>query len=435
MTGPLRAQSLTDTLITAYRNSNLLEQNRALLRAADEDTAIALAAIRPVIDYVGSVTYSDPRRDDDDLRGTADLVAQMTLYDFGRNRLAERAARLTVLATRQALLSVEQQVLLDAVIAHFDVRQAATVVDLQISNLELIRRELRAARDRFEVGEVTRTDVAVAEAREAAALSSLAAAQGSLAVAREGYKAAVGVYPNAPSAPGGLPRIASSLPQAREIALRTNPSIRQAQEEVRVTEAIAEQQKRGVLPTVTGDARVGIDDEGDDNSSVGITLSGPIYRGGALSAFYRQALASRDQARANLMQISLLVDEGVGNAWANLDVANARIVATEQEVRASRLAFEGLSEEASLGARTTLDVLNSEQDLLDAATDQAEALNDRFVSAYSLLAAMGLLTVDGLGLNVATYDPEAYYNAVRNAPATSTRGRRLDRVLETIGKN
>jgi outer membrane protein len=159
-----------------------------------------------------------------------------------------------------------------------------------------------------------------------------------------------------------------------------------------------------------------------------------LYAGGRLSSIYRQALAGRDQARAGLHQTVAQIGQGVGAAWANLTAASASIEASDRQVRAAQTAFEGVREEARLGARTTLDVLDAEQDLLAARTNRVSAEATRVVQVYALLSAMGLLTADHLGLGIPTYDPAAYYNAVKDAPATSAQGRALDRVLEAIGK-
>ncbi|MEM6634335.1 MAG: TolC family outer membrane protein [Pseudomonadota bacterium] len=436
--GPLQAQSLTDTLINAYRNSNLLEQNRALLRAADEDTALALSGIRPVIDYV--LQFNESNANDlsefgqDSAQTSVLLQLSTDIYTFGRNRLSEAAARYAVLAARDGLKQVENEVFLDAINAFFDVRQATTVVALRIGNLSLIERELQASRDRFEVGEVTRTDVAIAESRLAQAQADLAAANGALDNTRELYRLTVGQYPTTLSSPGAVPQVPSSLDAARNTARQRNPEILQAQHNVTVAELNAENAERAIYPTLSGTAQVGVDDDGDSQNNVGVTLRGPIYRGGSISATFRQTLADLDATKSGLLQTSLRIDQNVGVAWSDLNSATARISATAEQVRAQQLAFDGLREEAALGARTTLEVLDAEQDLLDAQTDQSEAINDRYVEAYTVLSTMGLLTVEDLGLGIATYDPEAYYNAVRNAPATSTRGRRLDRVLKSIGR-
>jgi len=429
---PLRAETLADALIAAYRNSNLLEQNRAVLRAADEDVAIALSALRPLIGIGGNASYSDQRLED--ITASITLSAEITLYDFGRNRLAIDVQKEVVLATREALVNVEQRVLLSAVRAYVSVRLSQEIVSLRQSNERLITQELRAARDRFELGETTRTDVALAEARLATSGSDLIAAQGDLLVARENYRLAVGRYPGNLAAPPRAPRTARSLDEARGVASRTHPSIRQAQREVTIGELNMARAKAAMGPTMTGRARLAYDTETRRGDAVSIAIDQTLYAGGRLSALYRQAFARRDQARSGLLQTTAEIGQQVGQAWANLTVAAASIEASDREIRAAQTAFDGVREEANLGARTTLDVLDAEQNLLGARTNRVSAEATRYIGVYELLAAMGLLTVDHLGLGIPTYDPAAYYNAVKNAPATSTQGRKLDRVLKSIGK-
>jgi outer membrane protein len=430
---PVRAETLADALIAAYRNSNLLEQNRAVLRAADEDVAIALSSLRPVLSLGGDVSYSDQRFDE--LLASVDLSAQVTLYDFGRSRLALDVQKEVVLATREALIGAEQQVLLAAVRAYVGVRLSEEIVALRQSNERLITQELRAAQDRFDLGEITRTDVALAEARLATSRSDLIAAQGDLMVARENYRLAVGQYPGRLAPPPAAPRSARSLDEARGVANRTHPSIRQAQREVTIGELNMARAKADFGPTLTGRVQLGLDDDGATSRGASIDLNQTLYAGGRLSALYRQALARRDQARAGLLQTNAEVGQQVGEAWANLTVAAASIEASDREIRAAQTAFDGVREEANLGARTTLDVLDAEQNLLSARTNRISAEATRYVSVYVLLSTMGLLTVDHLGLGIPTYDPAAYYNAVKNAPATSAQGKRLDRVLKSIGRS
>ena len=191
-----------------------------------------------------------------------------------------------------------------------------------------------------------------------------------------------------------------------------------------------------MYPSLNATGRAALDDNGDDSLSLGINLSGPIYQGGAIASGLRKAQAQKDQVRAQLYTTGLLVDQQVGNAYANLAVAIASIDASERQVRAAQLALEGVREELQLGARTTLEVLDQEQELLDAQTNRVSAEVDRYVAVYEVLDSMGLLTAERLGLNVPIYDPAAYYNAVKDAPGhlVSPEGRKLDRVLRAIGK-
>ncbi len=447
--GAAFAESLADAMVSAYRHSDLLEQNQAVQRAADEDVAAAVAALRPVVQWIASSKYSyaDLRNFGviKELQNSLSLNAQMTLYDFGRSQLAIDIAKESVMATREALVSVEQNVLLDTVKAYMDVKAATEQVDLNQNSVRVIREESRAAQDRFDVGEVTRTDVSLAEARLAATRAGLAAAEGKLAAAREAYKAATGKAPGKLSAPPKPPKLPKSLDEAKAIAMRTHPAIRQAQREaaaaeLRVAAAAAERR-----PTITGNAGVSLSDTDSTSpqanerttvgASVGLQMSQTIYSGGRLSSAHRKAMAGRDAARAGLSRVGVLVAQQVGTAWANIDVARASISAIDEQIQAARAAYDGVREEASLGARTTLDVLDAEQALLNAQADRISAESQLQLAYYSLLSSMGLLTAENLKLGVPTYDPSVYYNAVKDAPFTSVHGKKLDSVLRAIGKD
>lgn len=436
---PAGAETLTDALIAAYRNSNLLDQNRALLRAQDEGVAQAVARLRPVISYALESAHTRTQRSptapgtwQSSLDTQLALQASLVVFDFGRNALAVEQAKETVLATREALVNLEQQVLLDAVSAYVGVRLAEAKLDLGRSNVRVIQEELRAAQDRFEVGEITRTDVALTEARLAAARANLASAEGDLLVARESYLAAIGAYPGRLTVPPAAPMTARSLEEARGLAQTNHPLIRQAQREVTISELGMARAQANLKPSISFQAQVSQDDRGLGQEVVGLTLSQTIYQGGGLSAAYRAAIAQRDAARAALLQAGVDINESVGVAWSAVQIFTASIEASRREIEAAQAAYDGVVEEARLGARTSLDVLDAEQDLLDARVSLVEAEAGRYEATYRLLSAMGLLTVEHLKLGVPTYDPAAYYNAVKNAPALSAQGARLDRILGTV---
>jgi outer membrane protein len=433
------AESLTDALIAAYRNSNLLDQNRAVLRAADEDVAIAVSSLRPVVAFTGQSGWSRAQGTGfgsdvaENLTASLTLSAELTLLDFGRNRIGIEIARESVLATRQALIDVEQDVLLAAVQAYVDVRLAQEVVALRQSNLRLITQELRAAEARFEVGETTRTDVAIAQARLAASRSALAGAEGDLMIAREAYKAATGAYPGRLEPLPRPPALPRSMEDAQSVARATHPLILQAQRLVTVAELQVDLSEAATKPTVGLGVNLGYDQDGDDSQSIGLTLNQTIYSGGRLSALIRQAIAGKDRARASLQQTAVGILQNVGVAWANLAVSTASVQSSDEQIRAAQTAFDGVREEAAAGARTTLDVLDAEQELLDARNARLEAEAQRYVGVYQVLSTMGLLTVDHLQLGIPTYDPGAYYETVKTAPSHSAQGKKLDRILEKIG--
>jgi outer membrane protein len=442
-----KAENLADALADAYKNSGLIAQNRALLRAADEDVASIVSELRPIINWTADVTRNFGKTRTNGIRQpisntTANIGVSLDLllYDFGRTPLRIEAAKESVLATREGLRSVEQQVLFRAIQAYMNLRRNSQFVSLRENNLRLLQQELRAARDRFEVGEVTRTDVAQAEAALALARSGLATARGNLAQAVEEFRAAVGRSPGQLRAPQRLPALKSGAESAKGLALRNHPDALQVRHEVSSSELTVKAAAAAMKPTIglTAGLRVGETITDSDNSrsgSVGVQMSGPIYQGGRLSSAKRRAMAVRDQNRARLLTTNLRLAQDVGNAYATLEAARASRAANQEAVRAARVAFRGVREEAKLGARTTLDVLDAEQNLLDARTNLISAEVDVYIAAYAVLGAIGQLTAKDLNLNVPTYDPAAYYNMVKTAPAEmSAQGRKLDRVLKALGK-
>ncbi|PJE32543.1 Outer membrane efflux protein BepC precursor [Pseudooceanicola marinus] len=439
--GAASSETLGQALADAYRNSGLLEQNRLLLKATDEDAAGALAALRPVLAWSANASsdYNDATGVTTNGLG-AGLSVSYTLFDFGKGQLGLDIAKETVLVTRQQLLAIEQQVLLRAVTAYMEVRRALQTVQLRRANVRLLSEEMRAAKDRFEVGEVTRTDVSQAEAALAGARSGLTAAQGALIQAQLEYEAAVGHKPGDLAPPARLGRVPGQVSEAVNIGLQTHPSMNAARRQVTVAELRMRQADLQVAPDIDLSASVSISRNVDNdfttnNRSIGLGASGPIYSGGAIASARRQAVLNRDAQLANLRVVSTDVTQNVGNAFSGVQIARAASVAGEEQVRAAEVAFEGVREEANLGSRTTLDVLTQEQALLDARVDYLSSQVDEVLSRYSLLSTMGLLTAENLGLNVEIYDPAAYYNMVKDAPAgISAQGRKLDSVLRRIGK-
>lgn len=454
MPGRGQADTLADVLVAAYRNSNLLEQNRALLRATDEDLVQAHARLLPVIRFIAGAE-ANRRRVETQLPGgpvvdissnrrmNFGLVAEMPLVDFGRGELGIQFAREQVLSARAGLIAVEQGVLLRAVQTYLNVISARDTVALRRSNVELIGQELRAARERFELGDSTRTDVAIAEARLAASESALSAAEGNFNVAREDFNLAVGRYPGALSAAPRLPRLPATLEAALDAGRRNNPAITQAQHQVAAADLLVETARRQRMGTVTGSLTAGVvavprTTTGDLTASV--TWGVPLYSGGAVISGERQAIARQDAQRANLHQTVALVHQAVAETWAQLAVARAQLSASDTQISAARTAYEAVRAEAEFGSRTTLDVLNAEQELLDAQANRIFATASVQLASYALLEAMGQLTVTGLNLGIPTYDVEAYSAGFTRGrvgeaqPAsravTSEQGQRLDRIMQ-----
>ena len=430
------AESLRDSLRNAYKNSGILVQNRALLRAADEKVADAVAALRPVINWSSKFAhaYNDAANNDS---LTTSLNAKWLLYDFGSSDLQTEALKETVLATRQSLVAIEQNVLLRAATAHMNYRRSVEFVSLRSANVDLIEQELRAAQDRFDVGEVTRTDVALAEARLASARASLVSAQGELAKAAAEYHAVVGRKPGDLVTPSSLPELPKDASEAISTARSHHPELIRVKHEVAAAELVVKASQLAYRPRLEAGAGLSnVDLDGEVTRSLSLTVSGPIYSGGAIASASRSAIAQRDATRARLHVAGLEVEQTVRNAFVVLEVARSTGEATDRQIEAAGVAFRGVREEASLGARTTLDVLNAEQELLDARVSRISTQIDEQIASYSLLAAMGKLTATALDLGVKTYDPSEYYNLVKSAPrAKSKQGAALDRVLKGLAGN
>ena len=441
------SESLADALIAAYRNSHLLEQNQAVLRAADEDVATAVGSLLPVVSFVSRVgrvdtNYVNSRvagvHDGFSTSGSSSLQASYSLLDFGRGKATVALKNELVLASQAALVGVEQQVMFDAVQAYVNVALQADLVATQEANVNLVTQDLQATQDRFDVGEVTKTDVSLAQAQLASAKAQLAAAQGNYTVAKERYNAAIGHYPDHISALPHTKVAVASLDEARAIALRTHPAVAQSSHQAKAADLGVDLAKAQMQPSVglSGSVSEAYTTDGLTSTvtSLGIELDQTIYAGGQLSSGLRKAIAQQGQARAAQLQVGVNVTEAVGSAWSNILVANASIAATQEQVVAAQAAYDGVKQEAALGSRTTLDVLNAQQDLLSAQAAHLQAQANLSVSQYGLLAAMGLLTADQLKLGIPTFDPSAYLNAVKKAPATSSRGAKLDKILKTLGK-
>ncbi|WP_170387446.1 TolC family outer membrane protein [Ruegeria atlantica] len=442
------ADNLTDAFIGAYNTSGLLEQNRALLRAADEDVAIALSALRPIINWAVEVSQ-DYSRSSTDLGVSRDepttfftgLTLSQLIYDGGFSVLGKQSAQETVLATRQSLLDIEQQVLFRGLNAYLGVLLQEETVQIRLNNVDVSAEELRASQDRFEVGEVTRTDVALSEAQLASSQADLAVARGNLSIAQAEYVNAVGKQPGRTAGQPSLPNLPGSEAAAVSLAQRNHPAIQSAQHQVRALDLVVQQERANLGPNVSLNADAGIresydNDDSLEDATIALRFNQPIYAGGRLAASVRRAMATRDASRANLLNVQKDITQGVADAYAAFQAATASLRASEERVRASQVAFDGIREEATLGARTTLDVLNAQQDLLDAQLAEVASRTERSRAAYELLQAQGLLTAERLGLAVQIYDPTLYYNLVKKAPAQiSKQSRDLDRVLKALRRD
>ena len=433
--GMSQAETLADALVSAYNQSGLIEQNRALLRAADEDVAQALQRLRPVLSFAAGSNYNSDRGINGGSLSDASLTLQWTVFDGGSTSLRREGLQELVFATRADLMEVEQSVLINAVRAFMEVIKQEQTVVLRKNNLTLINEELRAVQDRFEVGEVTRTDVALATARLASARASLASAEGALLQAQANYVELIGREPKDLAEPDFRPKIPQAEGEALAIARASHPSIVSNRHRIAAAELNVQAARAGLGPSVNLFGSYTIDDDREENNTVGLTLNQTIYRGGELRSVVRQSIANAESARAQMAITQKALVADVTTSYANLKIVRATRLASEEEVSAATLAFEGVREEAALGARTTLDVLDAEQELLDAQVRFVSATADEVVALFTVLDTIGKLTAQELGLPVKIYDPTAYYSSVeRGALSLTPEDSTLDRVIEPLGE-
>jgi outer membrane protein len=431
------ATTLTDALIQAYQTNPALRVGRSSLRATDETVRQATGALEPTISANLSADRSGTRRPRTETpSNSGTLTVQIPIYAGGTGLKGIEQARYNVLASRQALKLTEQSVLLDAVTAFMDVRRDQRNVQLAINSVKVLNEEVRAARERFEVGEVTRTDVSQAESRQAASESTLQATRAALARSIDFYIATVGSKPVNLRTPPPAPKLPSSGDAAESIAIAKHPNILQQQFLVSAAEKAVEIAFGNKLPvaSATLSARRGTNttlNSVQNSGTIGLDINQVIYQGGRLNSAERQAAALLDQEKAELQLTGVQVRQNVQSQYATWFASKASIQARQKQVRAAQIAFDGTTEEAKLGARTTLDALDAEQELLQARFDLVSAIRDEYVNAYGVLSTMGILSVDHLRLGVKNYDPDTHYNAV-NGPQKF--GAKRSKIFDKIKK-
>lgn len=419
-------QTLDQAFATAYASNPTLIAARAGVRSVDEGVPLARSGLRPNVSANASIGVSrttvqgGTEGSSTEPRSVA-VSATQVLYDGGQTRNNVDSAVSTVDAARSNLTDTEQNVLLDVVTSYMDVRRDQQFVVLAKNNVKLISEQLQAAEDRFEVGEVTRTDVSQARARLAEAQAGLAANEGALARSYQAYGNVVGAPPGDLAPPPAIPPLPKTLAEAVQEAMDNHPIIRSA----RFTEEAARSDiasAQGVLlPTISLQGNLSYAEDQSEALSKGVTsaevlvvASIPLYQGGAAYAGVRQAQALQSQSMAQIHEATRAIRQLVENNWTDLDTARVTIRAARQQVAAAELAFDGVKEEAKLGARTTLDVLDAEQELLDARSGLVAALRDEYVSAFGVLSSIGRLTVNQLGVDVQPYDPSVNYEDVND---------------------
>jgi outer membrane protein len=423
--GFARAESLNDAMSMAYTDNPTLRAARAELRGVDEGVAQAKSGWRPNVEVNGGagVQYTDSDApgggfNDDTFPLDASLDVVQPLYTGGRTDAQVLAAEKDVEAQRQLLVVVEQQVMGEVVTSYMNVWSAEAVLRLTENNERVLRRQLEATRDRFQVGETTRTDVAQADARVQRAVSDRVQAEGDLAAARATYEQVVGTLPGEvenSGEPGGLP---SSQDEAVEGAVGSNPNVLASIFVQQAADARVDASESEMNPEVNLVGGVGYEQDqirSDTDQTFARLIARlviPLYQQGFVASQVRENKQISTQRQIEIEETRRVAKQRAIAAWEALLTRRSQVQSLQSEVQASTVALEGVRQENLVGARTVLDVLDAEQELLTAQVLLVNAQRDVTIASYGLLAAVGRLTAQDLGLPVEIYDPARNYDAV-----------------------
>lgn len=438
LTTPVQAETLQGALAKAYASNPTLTGARAGQRATDEGVAIQKANGRPALDVSGSYTesilkptisFTAPQR-------TINAQTQLSvpIYQGGAVRNGVKAAKTRVEAGQAQLRGTEMSVFSQTVAAYMDVIRDTAIVSLNLANVRVLEVNLQATNDRFEVGDLTRTDVAQSQSRLALARSDLQTAQANLITSRENYIALVGEAPDNLEPPPQLPGLPENPDAAVQVALRDNPDIMAANKNREARAYDVKTAKASVLPTVSAFTQAGYTNylhslnssaqdangnivEGpqiNKQAAAGVQINIPLYQGGRPAAQVRQSQALESQAIEQAIETERGVIAQTRASYASWQASLETIKSAENAVSASGLSLEGVRAENSVGSRTILDILDAEQESLRARVQLVSARRNAYVAGFSLLAAMGHAEADDLGLNGgALYDPMDNYKRVR----------------------
>ena len=423
----VQAEKLEEALAFAYENNPDLLAARANLRKVDEGVPAAKSGWRPTVTSSLSLGASQTNSESDgtssdtsSFPGSLSLSVNQSVYDGGRTEISVRQAETNVQTERSRLFTAEQNVMLSGATAFVDVISARSVVELQTNNLNRLEKQLEATRERFKVGEVTRTDVAQAEARVDRAKADKIKATGDLTSSNSTYQRVFGKRAGELQQPEEVKDLPREITEAVNYALENNFSLIAAKfEELSALDGVSLSQS-SLRPTVTvsGSASHSETSGDADSSSTSLSLNAnisiPLYQAGAVYSGIRSAKEEANRRRILVEAARRNVIETSSKAFTAWTTARAQAEALEAEVASAEIALEGVEQEALVGARTVLDVLDAEQERLSAQVRLVRASRDTFVAAYTLLSALGKLTAKNLGLPVEIYNYDKNFVRVRN---------------------
>lgn len=419
---PAAAQSLQEALAQAYQSNPTLDAERAALRATDEQVPYARSGFLPNVTATGEAGRVRNEQGPDVVAispRSVDVTVTQPLYRGGRTVAAVNRAENLVQAQRASLVATEQSVLLDAATAYLDVVRDQAVLDLTVNNEQVLRRQLEAAQDRFRVGEITRTDVSQSESRLARSTSDRIQAEGLLNASRAQFARLIGAPPARLVQPTVTVALPKTLQETIALGEQNNPNVIASRFNQQASEDNIDLVRGELLPSVSvagtlsknWDQSQLVDES--EQASIVARVTVPIYEGGATTARVREAKQVANQRRIQIEETSRAARETAIRAWEALVTARASILSRQEQVRSADIALEGVRQEATVGSRTVLDVLDAEQELLNARVELVRSQRDELVAVFQVLAATGQLTAGRLGLPVATYDFQAHYDKVR----------------------
>jgi len=423
------ADTLRAALVSTYQSNPTINAQREALQATDATVAIARSQSRPQVaatvglnrDLTRAGVLNTGRGKGPVVSGGLDL--SLPLFQGGRVRNSVAAARTRVEAGRATLRAVEGDVFTDAVGAYMDVIRDRAIVELNENQIRVLTTNLEAVRDRFQIGDVTRTDVAQSEARLSLARAQLETARARLAGSEENYRRVIGRRPTDLAPPDPLPPLPTSGEEAVRIALVQNPDIIAISRQASAAGLDVDVVRADRLPTVSGvvsgdyvntvgGSSSGIPRTGSQ-TTIGLNTRIPLYQGGLPSARIRQAQAVQGQVQEQVIGTERAVVANARSAWASYDAAQRAIQSNQVAVSANELALEGARAERTVGTRTVIEVLNAEQELLNSQVQLVTARRDAYVAGFQLLNAMGQAEADDLGLEGGPlYDPTGNYRRV-----------------------
>lgn len=428
--GPVaHAQSFEDALAAAYQANPKLKAQQARARATDELVPQALSTWRPSLNLTGDMGTKLIRDNQDSVSSNGErlspnnigLTLTQPIFSGFRTVASTESAEERVRAERARLHDVEQTVLLDAASAYLKVARDQQIVKLNINHVRVLEKQLESAQDGFRIGNNTRTDVSQAEARLARAHADRTKAEADLAASVAAYQNVVGAMPGQLVLPNDAPRLPPDRATAENLAAAHNPLVvaahhdrGSARENVRVAGS-------ELLPSVSLNAsssrayEPSAQNQRTTETQIRAVVEIPIYTGGVSQARVRQAKQNQAEQTLRMDVARRNAIESASKSWEAVLSARERLRAQETQIKAASLALEGVRREITIGARTLIDALNAEQELLDARTEVVRTRVDHIIAAFQLLQATGQLGADDLGLKVERYRPEDHYNEVRNA--------------------